>query len=106
VGDLGIRVERQQDEVHLAVAGELDLATAPALHDAVTRILGDAAEPPSVVIDLGEVSFLDSSGLGALLRARADVLAAGGRLTLGPVAPGPRRVIAIAGLAGTFGLEA
>jgi anti-anti-sigma factor len=105
VGELGIRVERQDSEVRLVVAGELDLATAPALHDAVTQLLG-AGEPSTVVIDLGEVTFLDSSGLGALLRARADVLAAGGRLVLGAVAPGPRRVIVIAGLAGTFGLEA
>jgi len=104
VGELGISVEQPDGATRLAIAGELDLATAPALHDAVAGLLA-AGEPLNLVIDLADVSFLDSSGLGALLQVRAEVLAAGGRLTLAGVAPGPRRVIAIAGLAGTFGIE-
>jgi anti-sigma B factor antagonist len=105
VGELGIRVERQDGRVCLAVTGELDLATAPALLDAVAKVLA-AGDQPNVVLDLVEVTFLDSSGLGALLQARAETLAAGGGLTLDGVASGPRRVIDIAGLASTFGLEA
>lgn len=104
MGELGIAVERQDGVTRLDVAGELDLATAPALGEAVAGLLA-AGEPLTLVLDLSEVSFLDSSGLGALLQARAEVLAAGGRLTLARVQPGPRRVIAIAGLASTFGIE-
>ena len=104
MAELEISVERQDGRVRLAVAGELDLATAPALLDAVGRVLA-AGEDTTMVVDLTGVDFLDSSGLGALLQARAAVVAAGGQLTLAGVAPGPRRVITIAGLAGTFGLE-
>ena len=104
MGELGIAVERQDGVTRLDVAGELDLATAPALREAVAGLLA-AGEALTLVLELSGVSFLDSSGLGALLQARAEVLAAGGRLSLTGVQPGPRRVIAIAGLAGTFGLE-
>jgi len=104
VGELGIAVERQDGVTRLDVAGELDLATAPALREAVAGLLA-AGEALTLVLELSGVSFLDSSGLGALLQARAEVLAAGGRLSLAGVQPGPRRVIAIAGLAGTFGIE-
>ena len=107
MGELGIRVERQAGQTRLAVDGELDLASAPALQDAISRLLAPGDGPDGgaeIVVDLAGLTFLDSSGLGALLQARAAVLAAGGRLTLTAVAPGPRRVITIAGLAGTFGL--
>lgn len=97
-------MQRQDGQARLAITGEIDLATAPALLEAVAGVLHSDRQP-AIVLDLAEVSFLDSSGLGALLQARAEVLAAGGRLTLASVAPGPGRVIAIAGLSGTFGID-
>jgi anti-sigma B factor antagonist len=104
MAELGIRVERQNGQACLLVVGELDVATAPALLDAVGQLLA-TGEDSTLVVDLTGVEFLDSSGLGALLQARAEAIAAGGQLTLTGVALGPRRVITIAGLAGTFGLE-
>jgi anti-anti-sigma factor len=43
----------------LAVAGDVDLATAPIMGETL------AAEKRPVVLDLGEVTFMDSSGLTA-----------------------------------------
>ncbi len=54
--------------VVLAVAGEVDLLSAPVLGDAVTTALADA--PELLVIDLTEVSFLASIGITVLLEAR------------------------------------
>ncbi len=56
--------------VVLAVAGEVDLFSAPVLGDAVTTALADA--PELLVIDLSEVSFLASIGITALLEARRE----------------------------------
>ena len=54
--------------VRLAVAGEIDLATAGQLDDAIAQaVAGGCAE---VIVDLAEVSFCDSTGIGAIVRAR------------------------------------
>jgi anti-anti-sigma factor len=44
----------------LRVRGELDIATAPQLAEAVDAVL--ATEPRSMVVDLTDTAFLDSSG--------------------------------------------
>jgi anti-anti-sigma factor len=102
VVELIVRAERREDCVVLTVAGELDLSTVGELHSAVSAELG--ADPVDLVLDLAEVGFVDSSGLGALLRIRAEQLARGVTMRIAAVAPGPARVIGIAGLADTFGL--
>jgi anti-sigma B factor antagonist len=53
-----------EGQVRIAVAGELDLAGGTDLGDAVDRAFRDAAH--RVVVDLHEVSFIDSSGLQRL----------------------------------------
>ena len=50
--------------VVLHVHGEVDLSTSSELEQAVATAL--AAEPSALVVDLSEVSFLDSAGLGVL----------------------------------------
>jgi anti-anti-sigma factor len=53
----------------IAVAGELDMETAPRLTEEVERAVWNSVG--AFVLDLSGVTFLDSSGLHALLRARA-----------------------------------
>jgi anti-sigma B factor antagonist len=53
----------------LAVRGEVDMETAPALDDALADAIRDSAG--ALVLDLSGVDFHDSSGLQVLLRARA-----------------------------------
>jgi anti-anti-sigma factor len=53
----------------VAVQGEVDVAAVPTLVAALDAAIRDSAG--AFVIDLCDVDFLDSSGLGALLRARA-----------------------------------
>lgn len=62
----------------LAIAGELDVATAPELRAAVGSLLGSGCR--DLVIDLHGVTFIDSSGLGALLWALHRVDGAGGEM--------------------------
>jgi len=77
VGGFAI-VRRDLDEraCVISVDGELDLSTAPRLK----WMLVDALEGGScqVVIDLSNVTFMDSSGINALLRAHKKVAAYGG----------------------------
>lgn len=53
-------------DVRLRVSGELDVQTAPWLTDALQTQLRDGHR---VVIDLQNVSFMDSTGVSALIRA-------------------------------------
>jgi len=51
----------------LAVAGELDMASAPVLRDAIDSVL--AAGESHLILDLSGVGFLDSAGLRVLVTA-------------------------------------
>ena len=73
--------ERDEAGVHvIAVAGELDIATAPEL----CARLDDsrAGRHPRLLVDLTDVDFCDSTGLRALLGAAAEVRAHGGRFAI------------------------
>ena len=50
----------------VAVIGDVDVATAPSLRDALLALLNRGAS--SLVVDLRAVTFLDSTGVGSLLR--------------------------------------
>jgi anti-anti-sigma factor len=67
--------------LHLNVAGEVDLATAGILQHEIVAGL-EADDVPDVVVDLAEVTFLDSSGISVLLKGRrlADENAKGYRV--------------------------
>ena len=67
-----------QTGVVLTVAGELDIATAPRLRTAVGDLMGQGVR--HLEIDLGDCTFIDSSGIGALLWAAHRLKAAGGDL--------------------------
>jgi anti-sigma B factor antagonist len=50
----------------ITVSGEVDLASSPQLDDAIISTLDSGAK--AVAIDLTNVSFMDSSGLGVIVR--------------------------------------
>jgi anti-anti-sigma factor len=64
---LDVRVEDGAAVVRLG--GELDLASAPALEAAIERPEVSAAQ--SLVLDLGDLQFIDSTGLRTLFQAHA-----------------------------------
>jgi anti-anti-sigma factor len=61
------------------VRGEIDIASCERLRDAIEPHLGPRQ---SIVLDLSEVEFMDSSSLGVLLQARGTLTADGGSLVL------------------------
>jgi len=65
-----------------AVDGRLDLRSAPDLRLQLTAAL--AAGGGSIVLDLSEVEFIDSSGLGVLVGVHREAERRGGRLAMVP----------------------
>ena len=68
---------------HILVAGDVDLATAPRLEDAVRAAVVPAGR---VILDVRHVRFIDAAGLAALRAARllAADAGAGFELVTGP----------------------
>jgi anti-sigma B factor antagonist len=81
----------------VAVEGELDVRTSPELRQALDTVLGGGCR--HVMVDLNRVEYLDSTGLGALVRGMRSVCAAEGRLQIICDVPRIRRIFEIAGLA-------
>jgi len=93
-----VRCERRDDAWVAIAKGEIDMASAPELGRALDAD-GDAA---LVVLDLREVTFLDSSALGLIVVQLRRARERGSRFA---VAAGPgseaRRLLELAGLLGT-----
>jgi anti-sigma B factor antagonist len=90
-----LSVETNGSACVVKLAGELDLYNAPNVREALVRACADS--PGRVVVDLGDVEFIDSTALGVLIEARrhlansrAFILAAPGLET--------RRALEISGL--------
>ena len=59
-----VRCEPREDAVVVIAAGEIDLATSPHLR---AELLKPEADAPKIVLDLRQVTFIDSSGLGVIV---------------------------------------
>lgn len=88
---LTVSTTMRAGEAHVLAAGELDLATAHALTEAVEAVRERAT---SVVIDLAGVRFMDSTGLRVLLTLSAVL---GDGLAILP-SPEADRVIDVCGV--------
>jgi anti-anti-sigma factor len=91
------------DRVRVLVSGEVDLASAARLDEAVTRVL-DEHRPAGVELDLSGVGLLDSTGVRSLLLAHAAAEAAGCRLVVTNPQPRVHRVLAITAVLERLGL--
>lgn len=92
------------DGIHVvAVSGELDVAGAPEVRTALA--LATSGRAGALVLDLSDVSFIDSTGLGTLLRADDQLRADGVRMIV-VCPPGPvQRLLAMTRLDGHLALE-
>src|SRR6185312_8444660 len=94
--DLTIRVTREGTTAIVTASGEIDLSNVGDLRSAVT----EAAEDIELLrLDLSEIEFIDSTGLGGLLELRSTLRARNVTLEIvagdGPV----RQAVEITGLA-------
>lgn len=84
----------------VAVRGEIDVYSAPQLKDSLAALLDTGSR--AVVVDLTEVGFLDSTGLGALVATRTTATDAGGRLPIVCDRDRILKLFRITGLDGVF----
>ncbi|NHC23971.1 STAS domain-containing protein [Nocardioides sp. IC4_145] len=87
-------------QLRVVVTGELDVLSASGLRGAVARHSADGCS--SVVIDLEGVTFIDCTGLSALLACQQEVAASGGTFGVAALSAAVARVVELTGTAGRF----
>ncbi|NLC58942.1 MAG: STAS domain-containing protein [Armatimonadetes bacterium] len=86
----------------LTIRGEVDYADAERLLRRLRRLRG---RHRAVVVDLSEVTYMDSAGFGALLRVCRELRHSGGELILRRPSPHVRRMLEITDTLRFFGLQ-
>ena len=92
----------EDDGCRLEVEGELDVASASRLVDAVAELGGGGRSDGAVVIDMAGVGFMDSSGLRALLDCERSCRDGGRRFALARPTDSVRRVLELVDLLDTL----
>jgi anti-sigma B factor antagonist len=95
--------EQARDGVGVVrVTGEIDMASAP---EFLERVLACLARFDSIEVDLAGVTFMDSSGIGVLVRMRTEAEILGKPAGLVNVRPSTARLLELTGLQGLFDVE-
>ncbi len=88
----------------VAVRGEIDFSNA----DRIAQDLRDAVatwSPPVLRVDLRAATFIDSTGLGALIEGYRAAAECDGRFVVTNPSPSLRRVLTVTGLCQLFGMS-
>jgi anti-sigma B factor antagonist len=95
MGDaLDITVSRERGVVIAAVTGDVDISTVAQLRECLFEL----ADGGTLIVDLNRVTFIDSSGLGALVGAARRAAAHGGSLHAVSARPPTRRLLWLTGV--------
>ncbi len=88
----------------VAVGGEVDIYTAPRFKGALLDLLDSGVR--RLVVDLSDVTFIDSTALGVLIGGVRRANAAGGAMTIVVTSRPVKRALGITGLDRVFSLHA
>jgi anti-sigma B factor antagonist len=101
----GFSVETTMDghRATLALAGELDLATAPSVERQIDALPWQELE--ELVIDLQELTFIDSTGLSVLIRTSQRAASGSQRFSITRARDQPRKLFEIAGVIDGLGVD-
>jgi anti-anti-sigma factor len=99
--EFALRAQARQATLEMTLGGELDMSAAFKLESSFDALLA-AGDVRSVVLDLADVTLVDSAGVGALLsiRDRADQIGIG--FGVSRVSKPVRRVLDLTGVSQTF----
>ncbi len=93
--DFQVEVRRGAEGFVVTPRGELDIATVPVVRGA----LADRSPGEALVLDLGQLAFMDTSGIQLVVEAHRAARAEGFRLSVLRGPPSIQRVFEISGLA-------
>jgi anti-anti-sigma factor len=100
---LQIFVRAEEGRTRVILVGELDDSTAPDLRAQLAQVTTDAAG--DLVLDIGLLTFVDSTGLAIFVAQHKKLRAQGSRLTISSPSPMARRLLEITGLTQILSIE-
>lgn len=97
-----MEIETQQDgnATVLRVSGEIDMSNSPRVREVLIGLTKKKA--PAIVVDLGSVSYMDSSGIATLVEGLQESMGYGGMFRLAALSPKVRQVFELARLDDVF----
>lgn len=98
-----MRFDEEMNRWRGELFGELDALEAPKLVNSIEEHI--AQRPAGIELDCTQLTFVDSMGLGALVKARKKAEALGGYIKLTNVKKRIQKLFVITGLEASFGLE-
>ena len=92
-------ISQKQDSSVVAFSGEIDLESSPAAREILLKCFESTS---NVIVDLSEVSYIDSSGVASLVEALQAAKKNGSRFSLAAASEPTRRVLELARLDKVF----
>jgi anti-anti-sigma factor len=93
--DLSLRIEARNGVVRIVVGGEVDMASAPSLAGSLEG--AELGGTHAIILDLRDTTFIDSSGLRAILKASQRAKSNGHQLAIVGVNPSARQLFELTG---------
>src|SRR5688500_11885819 len=100
VVDLSLETRQENDRTVVEVGGEIDVYTAPKLRECISGLVDDGQR--QIIVDLEQVEFMDSTGLGVLVVALKRVRTVEGNLDLVCTQERLLKIFRITGLSKVF----
>ena len=94
---MSLSINTSEDAGRVLVEGEVDVSNADELRDAVDSAL--ALDAPEVTVDLSQVPYIDSTGIGVLVGAAHRAADAGKKLVVASPQKNVARVLGLLGVA-------
>ena len=79
---LSVTTRTADDCTVVTASGDVDISTSPELRSALAEVTAAGAGSRAIVVDLGDVSFVDSTALGVLVGAYTAIRNKGGRFAI------------------------
>ncbi len=86
-----------KDTLLVQIGGELDILAADRIRQEIDRVM-QARKIQKLILDLEEISFMDSAGLGVILGRYKKISAVGGKMYIVRAHPGIRKILELAGV--------
>ena len=103
--EFGLDTLAEDGRALVRVRGEIDLATAPALRQAVQELFDGPLTPGLITLDLSAVSVIDSTGLSMVVALHQQARSRGAELVVGSPSSSVLRILELTGLRSIIPVE-